>query len=149
MTNIRPLLVIGVLVALTSEAAIAMSPQEIPAEVKSCKAITDDKERLRCFDGLFGSPPKPQNPLEKPQANWSIDETKSPTDGSPEVIAANLVGDTVLILRCKDQTTEAAFSTKYNWLGSRTVDVMLRINDEKPFKEVWKASIDGRAAFAS
>ena len=69
----------------------------------------DDKERLRCFDNLFGSPPKPQNPLEKPQANWSIDETKSPTDGSPEVIAANLVGDTVLILRCKDQTTEAAF----------------------------------------
>ena len=32
-----------------------MSPQEIPAEVKSCKAITDDKERLKCFDGLFGS----------------------------------------------------------------------------------------------
>ena len=63
-------------------------------------------------------------------------------------MAANLVGDTVLILRCKDQTTEAAFSTKYNWLGSRSVDVALRINDEKPFKAVWKASVDGRAAFA-
>lgn len=25
----------------------------------------------------------------------------------------------------------------------------LRINDEKPFKELWKASMDGRAAFAS
>ena len=25
----------------------------------------------------------------------------------------------------------------------------LRINDDKPFKQVWKASIDGRAAFAS
>src|SRR5580704_13706438 len=109
MTNIRPLLVISFLVTLGSEAAIAMSPQEIPAEVKSCKAIADDKERLRCFDNLFGSPPRLQNPLEKPQANWSIDETKSPTDGSPEVIGANLVGDTVLILRCKDQTTEAAF----------------------------------------
>ena len=60
--------------------------QEIPAELKSCKAITDDKERLQCFDGLFGSPPKPpkpldeqqaQNPPEETQANWSIDETKS------------------------------------------------------------------------
>ena len=66
-----------------------------------------------------------------------------------QIVAANLVGDTALILRCKDQTTESAFSTKYNYLGSRTVDVTLRINDDKPFKQVWKASIDGRAAFAS
>jgi hypothetical protein len=63
------------------------------------------------------------------EGNWSIEETKSPTDGSPQVVAANLVGDTVLILRCKDQTTEAAFSTKYNYLGSRSVDVQLQIND--------------------
>jgi hypothetical protein len=27
-------------------------------------------------------------------------------DGSPQIVDANLVGDTVLILRCKDQTTE-------------------------------------------
>jgi hypothetical protein len=148
MAKIQAFVTIGVLVTLSSEAAIAMSPQEIPAEVKSCKAITDDKERLRCFDGLFGSPPKPQNPLEKPQANWSIDETKSPTDGSSEVIAANLVGDTVLILRCKDQTTEAAFSTQYNYLGYSSVDVELRINDQTSTKEVWKASMNGRAAFA-
>ena len=40
------------------------------------------------------------------------------------------------------------FSTRYNWLGSKSADVTLRINDEKPFKEVWKASINGRAAFA-
>ena len=148
MTNIRPLLVISFLVTLGSEAAIAMPPQEIPAEVKSCKAIADDKERLKCFDGLFGETPRPQNPQEEKQANWSIDETKSPTDGSPQVVAANLVGDTVLILRCKDQITEAAFSTKYNYLGSRTVDVQLRINDQNPIKQVWKASMDGRAAFA-
>ena len=148
MTNIRPLLVISFLVTLGSEAAIAMPPQEIPAEVKSCKAIADDKERLKCFDGLFGETLRPQNPQEEKQANWSIDETKSPTDGSPRVVAANLVGDTVLILRCKDQITEAAFSTKYNYLGSRTVDVQLRINDQNPIKQVWKASMDGRAAFA-
>jgi hypothetical protein len=148
MAKIQAFVTIGVLVTLSSEAAIAMSPQEIPAEVKSCKAITDDKERLRCFDGLFGSPSKPQNPLEKPQANWSIDETKSPTDGSPQVSAANLVGDTVLILRCKGQTTEAAFSTQYNYLGYSSVDVELRINDQTPTKEVWRASMNGRAAFA-
>ena len=126
-----------------------MPPHEVPAEVKSCKAISDDKERLKCFDGLFGEASKPEKSHEEKQANWSIEETKSPTDGSPEVVAANLVGDTVLILRCKEQTTEAAFSTQYNYLGYRSVDVQLRINDQSPTKEVWKASMNGRAAFAS
>jgi hypothetical protein len=147
MANIRALAIIGVLMTLGSKASIAMPPQDVPAEVKSCKAIADDKERLRCFDGLFGGPSKPQNSPEGTQANWSIDETKS-TDGSPQVVAANLVGDIVLILRCKDQTTEAAFSTQYNYLGYKSVDVELRINDQNPIKQVWKASMNGRAAFA-
>jgi hypothetical protein len=91
-----------------------------------------------------------QKPSERPAKddNRSIEESKSPTDGSPQVIASNLVGDTVLISRCKDQTTEAAFSTEYNYLGYRSVDVQLRINDQNPIKEVWKASMNGRAAFA-
>ena len=146
MANIRALAIIGFLVS--SGAAVAMPPQDVPAEVKSCKAIADDKERLRCFDGLFGEPSKPQKTPEEKQANWSVDETKSPTDGSTQVVAANLVGDTVLILRCKEQTTEAAFSTQYNYLGYNSVDVQLRINEQNPIKEVWKASINGRAAFA-
>jgi hypothetical protein len=145
MANIRALAIIGFLVS--SGAAVAASPQDVPAEVKSCKAIADDKERLRCFDSLFAEPSKPQNPAEGMQANWSIDETKS-TDGSPQVVAANLVNDIVLILRCKNQITEAAFSTQYNYLGYKSVDVQLRINDQSPIKEVWNASMNGRAAFA-
>jgi type VI secretion system VasI family protein len=157
MANIQVLGTAGLLVVLVPAASTAMPPQDIPAEVKSCKAITDDKERLRCFDGLFGGPASPQKspeerqvkkPPEEKQANWSIDETKSPTDGSPQVVAANLVGDTVLILRCKEQTTEAAFSTQYNYLGYKSVDVELQVNDQNPIKEAWKASINGRAAFA-
>ena len=54
----------------------------------------------------------------------------------------------MLILRCKDQTTEAAFSTQYNYLGYKSVDVQLRINDQNSIKEIWKASVNGRAAFA-
>jgi hypothetical protein len=105
MANIRALATAGFLVALGSEAAIAMPPQEVPAEVKSCKAIPDDKERLKCFDGLFGGPSKlpeekqVKQPPEEKQGNWSIDEAKSP-NGSPQVVAANLVDDIVLILRC-------------------------------------------------
>jgi Type VI secretion system VasI, EvfG, VC_A0118 len=148
MTNIRPVVAISLLVTLGLGTSIAMPPQEIPSEVKACKAIADGKERLKCFDELFGENQKPQNLPKEAQANWSIDETKSSIDGSPQVVGANLVGDTVLILRCKDQITEAAFSTRYNYLGSKTVDVQLRINDQNPIKQAWKASMDGRAAFA-
>ena len=142
MANVRAMAILGFFVTAASS-AVAMSPQDIPAEVKSCKTIEDDKERLRCFDGLFGSTPRPQTSEEGKQGNWSIDETKSPTDGSLQVVAANLVGD-----GCKDQTTEAAFSTQYNYLGYKSVDVELRINDQNPIKEVWNASMNGRAAFA-
>ena len=101
MANIRALATIGLLITLGSEVSMAISPQDIPAEVKSCKTIADDRERLRCFDGLFGSTPKPQASEEGKQGNWSIDETKSPTDGSLQVVAANLVGDNVLDVRAK------------------------------------------------
>ena len=58
-------------------------------------------------------------------------------------LSRRTLNDTVLIFRCKDRITDAAFSTRYNYLGSRSVDVTLRMNnDEKPFKGVWKASID-------
>ena len=100
MANIQVLAIFGVLLMLVPPASIAM-PQDTPAEVKSCKAISDDKQRLRCFDGLFGGPSKAQNLSEEKQVgespeakqgNWSIDETKS-SNGSPQVVAANLVGD--------------------------------------------------------
>jgi type VI secretion system VasI family protein len=157
MANVLTFTIAAFLMTFAPGAAIAMSPQQIPSEVKSCKAIIDDRERLKCFDGLFAEPSKPQKlPEEKQgeksaedkQVNWSIDETKSSTDGSPQVVAANLVGDTVLILRCKNQTTEAAFSTQFNYLGYKSVDVELRINDRSSIKQVWKASMNGRAAFA-
>jgi hypothetical protein len=138
-------------VIVGSTVSKALPPQAITEEVKSCKAMSNDQQRLKCFDDLFADKPSaPSNTMEQSakHGNWQIEESKSPTDGRPQVVAANLVGDTVLILRCKDQTTEAAVSTKYNWLGSRSVDVTLRINEEKPFKESWKASINGRAAFA-
>jgi hypothetical protein len=147
MAIIRPLATFGFLVTLGIGPSIAMSPREIPAEVKACKAITDDKDRLACFDRLFGEPAQPQKSPGGEQGLWTLDETNSP-DGIPQVVAANLVGDIVLILRCKDQITEAAFSTQYNYLGSKSVDVQLRINDQKPIKEVWKPSLNGRAAFA-
>ena len=40
---------------ILASAALGMPPpQEILLSGKACKAITDDTERLKCFDGLFG-----------------------------------------------------------------------------------------------
>ena len=147
MANTRALATAGLLLTLASGTSIAISPQDMSAQVKSCKAIPEDKQRLKCFDHLFGDTPKLEKSEVGKPANWSIEETKSP-DGSRQVVAANLVNDTVLILRCKDQITEAAFSTQYNYLGWKAVDVELRINDETPVKEVRKPSVNGHAAFA-
>jgi len=111
MANVRALATAALLVTFASGASIAMPPQDIPTEVKSCKAIIDDKERLKCFDGLFGGASKSQKPLqerqveeppeqkqmkepsEEKQANWSIDESESPTGGSLQVVGANLVNE--------------------------------------------------------
>jgi hypothetical protein len=79
----RAVATMSFLVTLCSETSVALSPQDMPGEVKSCKAIADDKDRLKCFDRLFGEASKPQNPPEGAQSNWSIEEAKSP-DGSAQ-----------------------------------------------------------------
>ena len=56
------LVAISFLVTLGLGPSIAMPPQEIPSEVKACKAIADGKERLKCFDDCLAKVQKPQNP---------------------------------------------------------------------------------------
>ena len=106
--------------AISNKRAIKKAAVEAFPQAPSHSWATDkgDQQRLKCFDALFNTRPNP--PPATPdysakQGNRRIEQSKSPTDGAPLVNAANLVGDTVLILRCKDQTTEAALSTKYNW----------------------------------
>ena len=48
-----------------STASNALLPQAIPEEVKSCKAISNDQQRLKCFDGLFADKPNPPNAPDK------------------------------------------------------------------------------------
>jgi hypothetical protein len=82
------------------------------------------------------------------QPAWSIVESKSPTDDSAQISAGLVVGDAALILRCKEQKTEAAFSTKDTYLGDQPVTIRFRINSEEPVKEIWRPSMNGLAAFA-
>ena len=76
-----------------STSSHAVPPQAITEEVKSCKAIPNDQQRLKCFDSLFADKPNQTKPLEKSanEDNWSIEESKSSMDGSQQIVAANLV----------------------------------------------------------
>ena len=72
------------------------------------------------------------------QPAWSIVKDKSPTDNSPQISAGLVVGDAAL-LRCREQKTEAAFSTRDTYLGDESVTVRFRIDLQDPVKEFWRS----------
>ncbi len=95
------------------------------------------------------SPPGPAGPVTASQrSGWSIIEDKSATGNSAQFSAGIIVGDTALILRCREQRTEAAFSTENTDLGEESVKVRYRINLNEPIHQAWRSSINGLAAFA-
>src|SRR5262249_46097228 len=146
MGKLRPLIV-GALFLVTSGTASA-EPQVNQAEARRCSTLVDDEKRLRCFDDLFSAKRSERDAARSPKSSWSIIEDTSPTDNSPQLSAGNAVGDTALILRCREQKTEAAFSTQDTYLGDESVTVRFRIDLQEPVKEVWRSSMNGRAAFA-
>lgn len=148
MGKIRPSIV-GALFLATSVMASA-EPQVNQAEARRCSTIVDDEKRLRCFDDLFSAKQSERDGARNvgAKSSWSIIEDAAPTDSSPQFSAGNAVGDTALILRCREQKTEAAFSTQDTYLGDESVTVRFRIDLQEPVKEVWRSSMNGRAAFA-
>ena len=52
-------------VIFSSTASNALPPQAITEEVKACKAISNDQQRLKCFDDLFADKPNPPNAADK------------------------------------------------------------------------------------
>jgi Type VI secretion system VasI, EvfG, VC_A0118 len=129
---------------------VSAEPRLNQAEARRCSAIADDEKRLRCFDDLFSNKPSEPNAIGSagPKSSWSIIEGTSPTDSSPQFSAGMVAGDAALILRCREQKTEAAFSTRDTYLGDESVTVRFRIDLQEPTKEMWRSSMNGRAAFA-
>jgi hypothetical protein len=52
-------------VIVGATATNALPPQTIPEDVKSCKTISNDQQRLKCFDDLFAGKPNPPNAPDK------------------------------------------------------------------------------------
>lgn len=121
--------IVGALFALIPLATFAQAPPN-QAEAKRCRAIADDEQRLKCFDDLFSAKRSETAGAANasPKSAWSIIEDKSATDESAQFSAGIVVGDAALILRCREQKTEAAFSTKDTYLGDESVKVRYRID---------------------
>jgi hypothetical protein len=82
-------------------------------------------------------------------SNWSIVEDTASPDNTPQFSAGLIVGDAALILRCREERTEAAFSTRDTYLGGENVTVRYRLDQQEPVKEIWRSSVNGHAAFAT
>jgi hypothetical protein len=80
---------------------------------------------------------------------WTIDESKSPTDGSPQITATlkAIDSDAKLTLRCKEKTTEAIFFRPMTSLGSvDSIKVLARIGS---IETMLHLSTSGQSASAT
>lgn len=117
-----------------------------------CKKIAADTARLKCFDeiGAQQDQGKTETTATEP-AKWEYETDKSPIDDSPQVSASlKGAGNTLLVLRCKERLTEAAFVPgQYFVNGSgNNVPAIVRLNEDSPVRTTWSASTNGSAAFA-
>jgi hypothetical protein len=74
-----------VVILAAPDVAAAQSILEIAAGAKFCKTLTDDGQRLKCFDSLFAERSQQSEKQVETQANWNIEESKSPIDDSPQI----------------------------------------------------------------
>ena len=75
-----------------------------------------------------------------------VDYRKYVTECGPQFSTGMAVSDAALILRCREQNTETAFSTRGSYLGD---PVRFRIDLQEPVKEVRRQSMNGRAPFGT
>jgi hypothetical protein len=125
-------------------------------QIAVCKLVKDSLARLACFDLATGGttapvdptkPDPPAGPVEK-DVTWDITTYKSPVDDAPQIsgILQSDDGKTGLVLRCKENTTDALVVME-DFLGV-SGRVMYRINDNKAVETMWSPSTDGRSLFA-
>jgi hypothetical protein len=113
-----------------------------------CRKIPDDTARLKCFDAIVPAPQKTDQP--KAVQEWSIEDSKSPVDNSPEVFATltSEDGRSELIIRCKERKIELAVLPS-GLFALESGTVLLQINDGPAVTASWSASSNSKGLFAS
>jgi type VI secretion system protein VasI len=118
----------------------------------------DSLQRLNCYDRIFPVG-QSDDPAEEPEtilvdqggeeARWVIYEDKSPLDDSPSVSAQLLPetvssteigeGKMVLILRCRENTTNVIFATGM-FMSGDYAQVTTRLGEQKAKASKWEIS---------
>jgi type VI secretion system VasI family protein len=82
--------------------------------------------------------------------NWIVSESKSPIDDSPTVSMMKMAesGEQILILRCKENTTDAYIKTD-DFLGDDSTSVTVRYDSQKAQKQKFSLSTNNKALFFS
>jgi len=145
----RQILSAVTLCALTAGAALA---QDELLMFGLCRKIPDDAARLKCFDSIVPAPQQAAaQQADQPKAiqEWSIEDSKSSVDGSPEVFATltSEDGRSELIIRCKDRKTQLAVLPSGLFALERGT-VLLQINDGPAVTASWSASSNSKGLFA-
>jgi len=88
--------------------------------------------------------------LDEIKSSWLVTESKSPIDDSPSVTMFKSAefSDQTLVLRCKEDKTEAYLITE-NFLGDNSTNVIIRFDSENAMKQKFSLSTDNKALFFS
>lgn len=131
---------------LTGSLAPAQAPNTM--ELALCRLIRDNMARLACFDRQFrpGQPDAPPIFSTFP-TQWEIEDAQSRLDDSPQVTAAlrSTTGTGLLMLRCREKTTEVALRVENFPYSNEVLKVVYRVNRAAPVTSPWQGSTGERA----
>jgi type VI secretion system VasI family protein len=118
-----------------------------------CRDIKPAMERLSCYDGVRAQ----QDGIDTPLASqlpdtgeWRITNKKHPISGTPDVYLMHSAksDDETLILRCRENTTDAYITTKSFVAENESKRVRFKVDDGSETRQDWLVATDGLALFA-
>lgn len=122
-------------------------------QTMSCKEITDNSERLKCYDenSNFAIEAKASDVAEpnSDKSNWLINNSVDPITDKTNYMLFNTASDdpdSSLAITCKNNETDLVISVK-EYLDGETVKITTRIDKLEPIKSYWAVSVSGAIAF--
>src|SRR6516165_7609504 len=133
---------------------------EIPnlSRVVDCKLIKEEAERLRCYDRALNEAPANAPSRATPdtadatrfaQGNWVVSLDKSPSDDTPQMVAAleAIGGKGALVFRCQQGRTDAYVTLQAYVGAAQPLPVAYTINNGQEIATRWLPAKDGNALF--
>ncbi len=156
----------------TPDEEAVMDAAKIVAEASDCEALKKAKIPILSVSTFLGSeslkgvvaqsspvieksenagePELKGSKIKSILSEWIVSESKSPIDDSPSVtmFKTSESGDQALVLRCKEDTTDAYIRTD-EYLSNESTNVIVRYDSEKAEEQKFSLSTNNSALFFS